>query len=140
MMMAFVNEKISEEDKARIDWSPYLVLPQSRSPFEPFMWTIDRNRDVFLMWIGKKIPGPHLGPVLFGLSWKGTLIHFLANVKIQTDPAPKRDMSWDIELPIPDALMADKTEIQIALKEAIEAHGYQYSGPDSMYNVHISIH
>jgi hypothetical protein len=137
--MAFINEKLSERDKARIDWSPYLVYLNRRVPFDPFMWTIDRGRDVFLMWIGKRHPGPHLGPVWFGLNWKGTVIRFLANVSYKTDPGTRSDIYWDIELPIPERLVAEQEEVLTVLEEAIQSHGYQYSGPSALRKSHISI-
>ena len=76
---------------------------------------------------------------MFGLSWKGTLICFLAKVSELNAGSSTTDLYWDIDLPIPDALLAQKEEIETALKEAFEAHGYLYSGPQGNCNVHISI-
>jgi len=138
--MPFVNEKISEEDKARIDWRAYKEgYAVRRRPFDPFMWTIDRGRGVFFVRIGKRIPGPHVAPEGFGLNWKGTLIRFFAWTTLKTDPgATKSDIYWKFNLRIPDALIADTEESQTVLKEAIEAYGYMYER-GNIRDVHILI-
>ena len=138
--MPFLNEETSEKDKACIDWEPYRMRPNARMPFKPYRWTIDRNRDVFLVSIGYPSPERGSKPKLFGLSWKGTLIRFLANVTLKNEPgSTKNEIFWDFELEIPESLIREKEEIQTILKEAIQAHGYLYGGNYELQYVHISI-
>lgn len=49
--MAFMNEYISEADKARIDFSK-IKHPINRNPIIPNKWTVDRERDIALIYLG----------------------------------------------------------------------------------------
>ena len=51
--MAFVNEYVSAEDKTRIDFASIPRRPHDDVKLHsvnPHRWTIDRERDVILIW------------------------------------------------------------------------------------------
>jgi len=50
--MAFVNEAVPEEQKSKFDPKVFFNPTQFNGPIEMFRWTIDRERDVFLIRLG----------------------------------------------------------------------------------------
>jgi hypothetical protein len=50
--MAFVNEAVPEEQKSKFDSKIFFNPFSFNEPIRPFRWTIDRERDVFLIYLG----------------------------------------------------------------------------------------
>jgi len=65
--MPFVNELISEEEKNNFDFSVIDVSYQIRPQL--YEWTIDRERDSFLIWVKQDREPPHHDTYVF--VWKG---------------------------------------------------------------------
>jgi len=124
--MPFVNEKISAEDKARINWKPFRIV-------YPAFWTIDRDRDAFLVRITLGRPAPDDQSPKYILSWRGEII--TAHV---TGFWERRPGEYEItSVLIPPCLEMQRANILDVLKEAIIAHGDNYDGA-GMSAVHIS--
>ncbi|HZR35302.1 MAG TPA: hypothetical protein VFA75_07985 [Nevskia sp.] len=126
--MPFINEKIGEADKARIDWTKFKTIPNDSDPGmrDPDWWTIDRERDVFFICIHPG--GPDGGGVpTYALSWKGALIRIYAKGIWEIENLG----DWEIaglQIP-PDLLQSQSSEILQVLKEALIVHGFNYDGP-----------
>jgi len=135
--MAFVNELISEEDKQKIDWSKFKAWPSSK-PHRPWKWTIDRERDVFLIGlVGRGREDDH--PEVYALSWKGDVIRFEAESGGKGMFTTGVDMFWKIfNIYIPSHLERQRQEIIETLKEAIDAHGATYKR-EQVKSVYIDI-
>jgi len=65
--MPFVNELISEEEKNNFDFSVIDVSYQIRPKL--YKWTIDRERNSFLIWVRQDREPPHHHTYVF--VWKG---------------------------------------------------------------------
>lgn len=65
--MPFVNEVISEEEKNNFDFS-IIELPYQSRP-NLYKWTIDRERDSFLLWVKQDREPPY--PNIYAFVWKG---------------------------------------------------------------------
>ena len=50
--MAFVNEAVPEEQKSKFDPKVFFDPFNFNQPIRAFRWTIDRERDVFLIYLG----------------------------------------------------------------------------------------
>ena len=115
--MAFVNEHISEKDKSKIDFASIGRTPHGdpkTDPVSPSIWTIDRDKDVFLMWTwsGRDDISNHQYFLYF---WKGTPMH--ASMKYQF-PAPNTVL-WHLGwLNCPEHLRSEYDDMIRVLKEA----------------------
>jgi hypothetical protein len=136
-IMAFVNELINEEDKQKIDWTKFKAWTYSK-PHRPWKWTIDRERDVFLVGlIGRGRENDH--PEVYALSWKGNVIRFEAESEGKGYFASGVDMFWKIfNIYIPPYLEGQRQEILSTIKEAIDAYGATYKR-EQVKSVHIEI-
>ncbi|MBH1970066.1 MAG: hypothetical protein I8H92_02515, partial [Moraxellaceae bacterium] len=47
--MPFVEEKISEADRAKIDWSRFKSFGKPLDPLSVNKWIIDRDRSIFVI-------------------------------------------------------------------------------------------
>jgi hypothetical protein len=125
--MAFINELISDVDKARIDWSKFKAYSYSDS-HRPWKWTIDRERDVFL--VGLALDGyddTGTRPDIYILYWKGDIIRVEARSNSKGGFETGVDMHWKIsKIDIPSHLEHLRQEIVMVLREAIDAHGLTY--------------
>ena len=122
--MAFVNELISEADKARIDWSQFKWWEYS-PPHRPWMWTIDRDRDAFLIRLAP--PGyddTHTRPEVFALVLHGHVVR-LEGYASGSGPGKFWDhMKWRIvKVVIPTALGQPQGDVLHLIEEALKAHG-----------------
>lgn len=133
--MEFVNEIISEEEKRRIDWTQFKWWPSS-DPHRPWKWTIDRDRDAFLvMLVGRGRDGDH--PEIYAFYWKGDVIRFEAESDGKGMFATGVDMFWKVSnIEIPLHLQKQQEEILIALRAAIDAHGSIYDR-ENVKSVHV---
>ncbi len=94
--MAFINEKISEKDRARINWENYQVMPYADTT-RPFPWTIDRERDAFFLRLKNADGSDSDRGDQYGLGWKGELIRIEANVEIKDRPGFMiGNIHWDM--------------------------------------------
>jgi hypothetical protein len=123
--MSFVNEIIGEEDKSKIDWTKFKAWPFSQ-PHKPWKWTIDKERNAFL--VSLEGCGPYgERPEVFVLCWRKEIIRFEAEIHSDSEAATGFDLFWIIRnLGIPDSLKLKREEIIDDLKEAIEAYGVNY--------------
>ncbi|MEK3793113.1 hypothetical protein MKX42_15395 [Paenibacillus sp. FSL R7-0204] len=71
--MAFINEKITAADR---EWfnSFQLKDPFTRKSLESRSWTIDRERDAFLVGLGGQGDYESDVPMYYALVWKGNVI------------------------------------------------------------------
>lgn len=123
--MAFINEEISVSEKGSIDWSQFKPWPSSE-PVEPMWWTIDRDKDVFLVMLeGRR--AERESPDVFALSWKGNFIRFEVDVSTR-GTAHDAIVLWKLLLiQIPSRLENLRSAILEDLKEAIDANGMLFS-------------
>lgn len=120
--MGFINERISEADKARINWSKFKAWPFS-TPSQPSWWTIDREKDVFLVMLEGRGPDGER-PETYALVWKGNVIRFEADVSGQGVGKFWETVFWKLRsVDIQAHLQQSKEEILDDLKAAIDAHG-----------------
>jgi hypothetical protein len=132
--MPFVNERISEQDKAAFDFSQIKRPPIYRDSIEPYKWTIDRSRGLFLIGTlgGNE---DERNAEHFALWWKGEPVHF----KLLHDAVGqfKQHVSstWHlVKMYLPTNLERDREEILQALREALTE--YKVSG----CGVHVASH
>ena len=124
--MGFVNEFISEEDKKRYDFSRIKRPPLYHKSIRPDTWTVDRTRDVFLVWTrGGERGFPNEDH--FALWWKGEIV----NVQFERDDTGEISdhtmTHWRlIKIEIPPRLAARRQEILMTVKEALTE--YKLSG------------
>ncbi len=125
--MAFINERIPEDFKNTFDFSIF------RGPFsywtpkdiELFMWTVDRERDAFLLHLasgGRGLPEEprHSWFVLYS---KGDLLYFDADEKGSTDERGSL-MTWENpSIHIPPGMNTIATELTALLYEALATMG-----------------
>lgn len=129
--MAFVNEFILEEEKYRFqDWKEAL----SGFPFIPWKWTIDRERDVFLVGLGGGGGRVEI-PEFFALSWHGEVIEFRGYEQVNGTKEEGIEISWKMLLD-PQMLETRIPGSVDLLKEAICAYGQTYKN-ENVKNVHI---
>jgi len=122
--MAFVNELISEADKARIDWSQFKWWKHS-DPHRPWKWTIDRDRDAFL--IPLEPPGyddTHTRPEVFALAWRGHIVRIEGYVSGSGPGKFWEQMKWQIvKVVIPAAFCVPESDLLQLIEEALKGHG-----------------
>lgn len=124
--MAFVNETISEADKKKYDDFNF-ILPVTRKPVPAWKWTIDRERDVFLVSLGGQGGQFAEIPKFFMLVWKNKTIKIEAFYKFSGNENKGYDFNWNItKIVIPEALRHELEAIVCLLKEAIDAYGDIY--------------
>lgn len=126
--MAFVNEEIPESDKPKVD--PTVMSIQGwRSDSISSRWTIDRERDIFMVWIGGS--GPEI-PIIYALSFGGEIVRFRAGrlmSPINGDKKNGYDLEWWVfDFNIPESLQSRSEEIMqlIAEAKAAEKSGSPY--------------
>lgn len=119
--MTFVNEYIPEADKQRIDFSK-IKHPLHGDPISPSEWTINRERDIALIFLGGGVGDfPHF----FVLYWQGKGINAFLRSKIIGDfPNDDTELTWRLEFLGRLANVAEP-EVIDTLKEALFAFGYR---------------
>jgi hypothetical protein len=125
--MAFVNEYISPEDVVK-----YGIEEVDRRflkvTFHP-EWTIDKERDVYLRFVASGRDG-FATQKYCTLYWRGVLLTVLLDQQIGTKPNGDQWRHYKLlELDMPRAVAAQRTEIVSTLKEGLIA--YQGGGVDS---------
>jgi hypothetical protein len=120
--MTFVNELISEEDKAKYDWSKFKAWDFSW-PLRPWKWTIDREKDVF--FVGLEGQGRESErPETYALYWKGFVIRLEVEITGHLNGKFWDEIYWKIlRMSIPVEIEMNRDEIILDLREAIDAYG-----------------
>ena len=116
--MAFVNEEIPEADKAKVD--PTVMSIQGWRGSIDSRWTIDRERNIFMVGIGGGGPERQL---LYALSFDGEIVRFRAGrlaTPINGNKANGYDLEWWVfDFNIPECLQSRHEEIVKIIEEAI---------------------
>ena len=89
--MAFVNEEIPEAEKPKAD--PTVMSIQGWRGSIDSRWTIDRERNIFMVGIGGG--GPER-PLLYALSLSGEIVRFRAGA-LSTPISGNKANGYDIE-------------------------------------------
>ncbi|MDR1848467.1 MAG: hypothetical protein LBQ75_00320 [Zoogloeaceae bacterium] len=130
--MAFVNEEYSAEDKPLVDRLVKRRPPLTRIPGSSIPglseWTVDRERDAFLVLVGKE-----------GGTYEGTQeirhyvlvlgeheIHFSGEYHVTgyRSKGEPQIMTWTIhQLSVPSSLASQKEEALALVREALDAQG-----------------
>ena len=117
--MPFVNELISEEEKNNFDFSIIDVSYQIRPKL--YEWTIDRERNSFLIWVKQDREPPHHEIYVF--IWKGLRFEPWVLYKGEKSTNGKWIHIWKIDnvylpknYPLPSK---DNDEMLVALEEAL---------------------
>lgn len=120
--MAFVNERISEEDRLRFNLDSIKRPTLYLQSIEPYAWTIDKDRRIFLI-LTKGGSEDEQNAEYFAMGWDGKVIH----VKLRNESVglfkDHVTTTWSLEhAGIPPDLQAFRAEILSALKEALVAY------------------
>jgi hypothetical protein len=114
--MAFVFETMLEEDREKLDpkvfFNPNLGQPISSR------WTIDRERDVFMLAIGGGGPGRSL---VYLLSIQGEIVRFYAygrSVAINGDQMNSLQDWWVYDIKLPASLENRRDDVLQLIEEA----------------------
>jgi hypothetical protein len=120
--MTFVSEKIPDADKQRIDFSN-IKDPVSLKPIIiPSEWTIDRGRDIALIYLGG---GVGSFPFFFVLYWQGKTINVhLRSTTTGDFPNSDTEVTWRLEF-IGRLANVPEEEVISTLKKALSVHGYR---------------
>lgn len=124
--MAFVNEKILEADMDMFN-SFNLKSPFTRKPIEPWMWTIDRERDIVLVEMeGQGYEHSEI-PMFYALVWKKNVIIMETFSWGKGNYTIGAEIWWKIRsIRIPESLIAEKDTIIKLIKEAFDAYGSEH--------------
>lgn len=127
--MAFVNELVSEEDqKTRFD-PRFFHRPNDpwKQPKNFLRWTVDRDRDVFLVNLG---PGGPEQPEYFAMSVQGHVVYFQTFGNAVWDRVSSTNaVTKTIDrLLIPVELSAQRDKVIQLLVESLDAMGDQVLG------------
>lgn len=122
--MSFINEKIPESDRELYD-SFNLSSPFTNKPVESRKWTIDRERNAFLIALGGRGYWDSDIPHYYAFIWKNNVI------KIETFSKEHGNANTGIEvrrkitsIKMPEKLMPEKDVVMELVKEAFEVHGF----------------
>ncbi len=117
--MPFVNELISEEEKSSFDFSIIDLPYQSRPSL--YKWTIDRERNSFLVWVKQDREPPY--PNIYAFIWKGLRFEPWVCYQGEKSVSGKWIHIWRIEnvylpenFPLPSK---DNDEMLVMLEEAL---------------------
>lgn len=125
--MTFVTEMISKEDQERVG---ALHLEQLYGKYgHPYKWTVDRQRDIYLLEGQRDRDEPQIVPILFG--WKGQQFGFKAEGKDARAIVGGFDWSWRLTSGFTTGVFRYRTAVELPpealvdLREALTAHsGY----------------
>jgi len=133
--MAFVNETISEKDKARYD-SFGFKSPFTDEPVPAWKWTIDRERDIFLVPLGGRGLEASEIPMYWILVWRGNVICFETYRRGRGNYQEGAELWWRItRISMPEKLRCDSEKAIEIIREALDAHGSGFKR-DHVIKVH----
>ena len=120
--MAFVSEIISDEDKSRYDLGVIKRPPIYLQPVNPTTWTIDRERNAFLITTTRGTVD-HQNLVQFSLWWNGDVIRIDTEMNSVGKFNEHVDIVWNLlSLWIPKSSVVSREDVIKALKEALIAY------------------
>lgn len=132
--MAFVNERISDEDRLNFDFSHFKRPPLYIDSIEPYNWTIDRERNIVLVWT-RGGTEEERNAQHFALQWKGQIVYAKLEREAVGLNANHVTSTWRMKhLTIPPSIEASRNEIIEALKQALTE--YKVGG----IGVHVASH
>lgn len=120
--MAFVYEKIPETDR---EWfsSFNLKNPITKETLNSRRWTIDRERNSFLVGLGGQgIYGSEI-PMFYALIWNKRVIMLETFSKAIGNNSSGMEFFWKItKIKAPESLLKDKDEMMNMIQEAFIAY------------------
>jgi len=118
--MPFVNELVPDADKSRFVGIRY---PAYGDPVRPYKWTIDRDRNAFLL--PTRLGGPDSpGEGYFLMGWRDHLIRLVLKRNVIGNVQDGLTYTWSIrDMDIPDVLQGERAAILQDLKEALATYG-----------------
>lgn len=125
--MPFINEDISNEDKDNL--SSELLDEYKKGRQMIGKWTIDRDRDAFLVVVEVNGGGASDSPkrTRFVLCLEGNLINFEADQYRNVVGNSEVTLIWKIRtIDIPGLIRDRKSEIFGLIEEALDARGFLY--------------
>jgi hypothetical protein len=123
--MAFVNEYVSAEEAKKYDLDG-INKRFGKDPEIRYQWTIDRTKDVFLMWM-KRGREEFAGRQMFALWWKGEVLPVYTESEGSGRLDEKTTTIWhSAGIELPTELAWQREEIIQVLKEALTE--YKVSG------------
>jgi hypothetical protein len=123
--MAFVNELIPEDVKGSLPFDVQTGYMGAKPTL--WKWTIDRERDAFLVHTGTSGSGGDGPGESYVLSWNGNLVPFTGDPKVLIDAERGKVLSWRIHrLVLPDALYWKRDEVRQLIREALDVMGLLY--------------
>ena len=125
--MAFVNEEIiTEEDKAYFN-SFGIKDPFTGKLEEPWKWTIDRERNMFLSCVAGQGTEYSEIPMYFAFIYKNRVLEIPTYSKTIGNRSTGMDMYWEISISRPPKEFMDElSEIFEYLREAFTVYGSYY--------------
>ena len=131
--MAFVNEAVPENEKARFSDVSIFFNPESRSwPVDLGRWMIDKERDICMIKLGGGVMPTFTAdngstPVVMAICWGKRVIKFEAKYLLDGDGrigSPPADLNVNVQkVMLPTSLKGQETAVFQVIKEAIEAAG-----------------
>jgi hypothetical protein len=140
--MAFINKEVPVDEKKTYDFRGF------QGPFGPckpedlgtYMWTIDRERNAFLLATGGG-GGQHQGVPRrewYGLYWDGAVAHFSGDFVVSRDPRGQL-LTWEQpKFIVPSHSQKHRSEWVALLKEALDVQGL-YFDRSNIYTVNVVV-
>lgn len=126
--MAFANELIQEEQKDKFPFPVFTSQDGSKPTL--WKWTIDRERDAYLVLVNAGGGGYDDTPVrhYYILWWEGEMISLGADQYLSGSNAVDMVLTWKVHhLEIPPALQERRDEVMQLIREALDAQGLVYN-------------
>lgn len=121
--MAFINERIPEADKARIDFTK-TKHPLHGGSIVPFLsqWTIDREQDIALIPLGG---GGLEYPYFFVIYWQGRTANVFLNATYTGNfTTSDLEVTWSIDhMEVPAGVTRE--EVLKIMRQALLTFGYE---------------
>ena len=124
--MSFVNEEMSDADHAKYigdSLNIYSYVPKGPGSKRLIHWTIDRERNVFLVGLGGGA-GPF--PERFALVWNGEIVSLECSSRRRRDERIPTALAVDyrvLGIYLTPALMNRREELLALVREALDAYG-----------------
>lgn len=139
--MAFVNETLTEQDKAWFASFNFRSVFSTRDPIPaPRKWTIDRDRDAVLIGLeGQGFEGRDVPPTFMVLIWAGQVIHIQAFSRGEGSNEKGTEKWWRLtHIGIPKALERQAETVLQLIREALDARSTGFRR-DIVKAVHIQL-
>lgn len=132
--MAFVNEEIPPKDKAKIDTDKMKKMAGIYHSSDPYRWAIDRERDVFLIFL--RGGSPEI-PTYYSLCTQGEIAVFNVSWRGEGNKYTGVQLSCTVSnLRVSEALQPRINEIKQLIREALDEH-CQFADRSYVTNVNI---